>query len=71
MKLETERLLLRPFNKDDIDQVFAMRSDADLMRFIREPQTERKEAESWIHLISSRWEAEGIGFATQEEGSHQ
>jgi ribosomal-protein-alanine N-acetyltransferase len=39
-----------------------MRRDADLMRFIRQPQTNRAEAESWVKLVSSRWETEKIGF---------
>lgn len=60
--LETARLFLRPLNKNDVDPVFAMRSDADVMRFIREPQTNRGEAESWINLVSSRWKDEKIGF---------
>lgn len=60
--LETERLLLRRFTENDIDDVYAMRSDIDVMRFIREPQKNRAEAESWINLISSRWAAEKIGF---------
>jgi ribosomal-protein-alanine N-acetyltransferase len=60
--LETGRLFLRRFNENDIDSVYAMRSNADLMRFIREPQTNRAEAESWVRLVSSRWETERIGF---------
>jgi len=67
--LETARLFLRPFNENDIDSVFAMRRDADVMRFIREPQTSPAEAESWINLISSRWENEKIGFCAVIEKS--
>ena len=59
---ETARLFLRPLNKDDTDAIFALRRDAELMRFIREPQTKHAEAESWIKLISSLWESEKIGF---------
>jgi RimJ/RimL family protein N-acetyltransferase len=65
--LETARLFLRQFNKNDVDPVFAMRSDADVMRFIREPQTNRSEAESWVSLVSSRWESEKIGFCAVVE----
>lgn len=65
--LETERLILRKFNQTDVDAVYAMRSDADLMRFIRDPQTNRAEAESWINLVSSRWETEKIGFCAVVE----
>ena len=60
--LETERLILRPMNENDADSVFAMRSDANVMRFIRAPQTNRSEAQGWINLISSRWDTEKIGF---------
>ena len=68
---ETERLILRKFNETDVDAVYAMRSDADLMRFIREPQTNHAEAESWINLVSSRWETEKIGFCAVVEKSSQ
>lgn len=59
---ETDRLFLRPMDETDTDAVFAMRSDADVMRFIRPLQTEKRDAESWINLVSSRWETEKIGF---------
>ncbi|HEY0428051.1 MAG TPA: GNAT family N-acetyltransferase [Pyrinomonadaceae bacterium] len=59
--LETERLFLRPLDKNDTEAVYAMRSDRDVMRFIREPQS-RAETESWIQLVSSLWEKENLGF---------
>lgn len=58
---ETERLILRVLTKDDVDAIFALRSDAEMMRFIRAPQ-KRSESENWIELISSRWATERIGF---------
>lgn len=66
---ETDRLFLGRMNETDIESVFAMRSDDDLMRFIRAPQTERRETKSWINLISSRWETDGIGFCAVVEKS--
>lgn len=60
--LETERILLRKFTSSDVDEVFAMRSNPEVMRYIRAPQTERKEAENWIELVTSRWESDRIGF---------
>lgn len=62
--LETERLILRPMNETDIDDVFAMRRDDEIMRFIREPVVSRKEAEDWINMISSRWTKDKIGFCS-------
>lgn len=59
--LETKRLILRRMNETDTDSVFAMRRDADVMRFIRQPQN-RAETENWIRLVSSRWETEKLGF---------
>lgn len=59
--LETDRLILRPFNDDDTDAVFGLRSDSEMMRFIREPQP-RDEAANWMKLVSSRWATERIGL---------
>lgn len=66
---ETERLFLRPLNESDTDAVFAMRSSADVMRFIRPLQTKKSESESWINLVSSRWKTEKIGFCAVIEKS--
>lgn len=60
--LETGRLILRPFAEKDVEAVFALRQDAEIMRYIREPQKTLAETESWIKLVSSRWENEKIGF---------
>ena len=60
--LETKRLILRPMTETDADSVFVMRSDADVMRFIRPLQKKRSESQNWINLVSSRWETEKIGF---------
>lgn len=59
--LETERLLMRPLVESDVDEIFAMRSDEDIMRFIREPQR-RSESLDWIKLVSDRWSSEKLGF---------
>ena len=62
--LETERLILRPMNETDIESVFEMRRDNEIMRFIREPVLNRDEAKNWINLISSRWSKDKIGFCS-------
>ena len=62
--LETERLILRPMNESDIEGVFEMRRDVDVMRYIREPVSSRREAENWVNLISSRWAKDKIGFCS-------
>lgn len=67
---ETERLCLRQFNESDTEAVFAMRSDADVMRFIREPQN-INETVNWIKLVSSHWADEKIGFCAVVEKASQ
>lgn len=67
--LETERLILRPLTKKDLDAVFTLRKDAGIMRFIREPQKHRKDAENWIKLVSSLWKIDKIGFCSVIEKS--
>ncbi len=62
--LETDRIILRPMKKEDVEPIFAMRSDADVMRFIRAPAIKRSEAENWVNLVSSRWADEKIGFCS-------
>jgi RimJ/RimL family protein N-acetyltransferase len=62
--LETERLILRPMNAGDIEAVYEMRRDREIMRYIREPVQSREEAENWINLISSRWAKDKIGFCS-------
>ena len=66
--LETKRLILRPLNENDFEAIYAMRSDSELMRFIREPQTSEESA-NWINLVSSRWATEKIGFCAMIEKS--
>lgn len=58
---ETDRLILRPLEENDVDSIFAMRSDPEVMRFIREPQN-RAESINWVELVSSRWATDKIGF---------
>lgn len=58
---ETDRLILRLLDEKDIDDIFAMRSDPEVMRFIRAPQN-RVETVNWLNLVSSRWKSDHIGF---------
>jgi ribosomal-protein-alanine N-acetyltransferase len=63
---ETDRLILRRLDERDIDEIFAMRSDPEVMRFIRAPQN-RMETVNWLNLVSSRWASDRIGFCAVVE----
>ncbi|MBC7642022.1 MAG: GNAT family N-acetyltransferase [Flavobacterium sp.] len=63
--LETERLLLRCLNNDDINDVFALRSNPETMKFIPRPLlTNNDEALAHIKMINDKIDAdEGINWA--------
>ena len=60
--LETERLFLRKLKDYDTDDVFNMRSNSEIMRYIREPQTSKEDSAKWTKMISQHWDTEKIGF---------
>ncbi|HUF03423.1 MAG TPA: GNAT family N-acetyltransferase [Aridibacter sp.] len=65
--LETERLKIRKFEDSDVDAIHAMRSDPEVMRYIRETLKEKSESASWMKAISARWEPDGIGYCALVE----
>lgn len=65
--LETERLNIRRFQDADVDGVHLMRSDPEVMRYIRETLKEKSESASWMKAISARWDSDGIGYCALVE----
>src|SRR6266581_3290600 len=59
--LETERLKLRAFSQDDLDDLAAMVADGDQMRFYPRPKT-RDEASAWISRNLALYKEYGFGF---------
>jgi RimJ/RimL family protein N-acetyltransferase len=59
--LETQRLKLREFSQDDLDDLAAMVADEDQMRFYPRPKT-RDEASAWISLNLALYKEYGFGF---------
>lgn len=59
--IETQRLILRRFEDADADAIYAMRSDAEFMRFIKQPES-RKQAVGWMRMVSRYWETDNFGF---------
>ncbi|HEX6459613.1 MAG TPA: GNAT family N-acetyltransferase [Thermoleophilaceae bacterium] len=58
---ETERLRLREFRPDDLDDLARMFGDADQMRFYPGLRT-RPEASAWINRNLALYRARGYGF---------
>ncbi|REJ76340.1 MAG: N-acetyltransferase [Acidobacteria bacterium] len=65
--IETERLLIRRFREADVDAIHEMRSDPEVMRYIRETAADREESAKWTEAISAKWESEGIGYCALVE----
>lgn len=65
--IETKRLLIRRFAPSDLEAIFAMRRDAETMRYIGETHSERSQTEQWMDRISEPLDSEGIGYKALEE----
>jgi RimJ/RimL family protein N-acetyltransferase len=67
LPIETERLLLRPFDAEDLDALAAMHGDADLVRWIPGGPRTREEAaatlERKIACVSIEAKGDGLGIA--------
>jgi RimJ/RimL family protein N-acetyltransferase len=59
--LETQRLKLREFSQDDLDDLAAMVADEDQMGFYPRPKT-RDEASAWISRNLALYKEYGFGF---------
>src|SRR5947209_15875503 len=60
--IETERLLLRRFRPDDLDELAKLFADPDVMRYVGNGQPiDRNEAERALRSIINHWERHGFG----------
>jgi [ribosomal protein S5]-alanine N-acetyltransferase len=69
--LESDRLLLRQITNDDVQEVFELRSDPEMMKYIPRPLlTHRDEALAHIKMITDKIENnEGINWAVTLKGN--
>jgi ribosomal-protein-alanine N-acetyltransferase len=59
--LETDRLLLRPFRKSDLDDLAALNSDAENMKFVSPPLA-REQVAGIIDWFIAEWKRLGYGW---------
>lgn len=59
--IETTRLFLRPFAPSDLDELFALNSDEETMRYISPPLS-RDRVAGVIDWFVSEWERLGYGW---------
>jgi len=65
VRLETERLILRPFEPRDLEPYAAINADAETMRFFEKPLT-REDTAAWIERANGALARTGIHFVTAE-----
>lgn len=66
--LQTQRLIIRDIEKTDVEGIFALDSDPEVLRFIGTPvMKERSEAENVIAWIRKQYQENGIGRWAMEE----
>lgn len=62
MQLETERLILRNFEANDVERMFLLDSNPEVMKYIGvKPLTDKKESEKIIQMIQQQYIDNGIG----------
>ena len=66
--IETERLVLRPFRDDDLDDHFAMMGSPEVRRWLHLPGAFDRDA-AWAQMahILGQWELRGTGLWALEE----
>jgi ribosomal-protein-alanine N-acetyltransferase len=69
--IETDRLRLRMFRPDDLDDLAAMLADPDVMRYVEDGQPkDRTVAETALNSIIAHWQRHGFGrWAVEEKTS--
>lgn len=69
--LETERLYLRRVTKEDVNEIFALRSDQEVMKYIPRPLVKtEEEALAHIAMIDEKIDSnEGINWAITLKGN--
>jgi ribosomal-protein-alanine N-acetyltransferase len=65
-RLETERLRLRPYREDDLDDLHGMLSDPEHMRWYPAP-FEREESVAWLERQIARYRDPGFGLLIVED----
>lgn len=71
--IETERLLLRMFRPEDLDELARLFSDPDVMRYVGDGRpVNREEAETALQSIIKHWTTQGFGrWAAVDKRTHE
>ncbi len=63
MKLETERLVLRPLDRGDLDELCRLNADPEVMRYIMDGATlDRVQTAERLESMIAHWDEHGFGL---------
>ena len=65
--LETERLRMRPFRRDDLDTVARWQADPRFMRHMGRPSMSRAETATALRRYARHWREHGFGLLAVED----
>lgn len=73
VEIETERLLLRMFRPDDLDDLARMFSDPQVMKYVGDGNTvSREETRKALESIIKHWQTHGFGrWVAEDLSSHE
>ncbi|AZA77545.1 N-acetyltransferase [Chryseobacterium sp. G0186] len=61
MKIETKRLILRKLEDTDVERMFLMDSDPEVMKYLETPVTAVEESRNGLRMIQKQYEENGVG----------
>ena len=62
IRIETERLILRPFQEDDVDRLFLLDSNPEVMKYVgQKPLTKKEQSAEVIKMVQKQYAEKGIG----------
>src|SRR4029077_17623812 len=60
--LQTQRLILRPFEETDLDDLWALYSDPEVVRYLSSGLLGREETAVRLRRMMDHWQAHGYGI---------
>lgn len=72
IRIETERLILRPFIEDDVERLFLLDSNPEVMKYVGvKPLTQKEQSAEVIKVIQKQYAENGVGrLAVIEKASN-
>ncbi|PWN63737.1 N-acetyltransferase [Chryseobacterium viscerum] len=61
MKIETQRLILRKLEEADVERIFLLDSNPEVMKYLGKPVTTKEESKEMIQMIQKQYEENGVG----------